>query len=443
MEKACYFCRMDYRYARQSTGWIYVILMPFIHVVYRLMFRKIYLHNHQTVKPNTPVLIAANHPTAFIDPIFFCLFFDPPVYNMTRGDIFRKPFFRKLLMSCNMFPVFRLRDGFDGRERNDDVFEFCKQKLHSRVAVNIFVEGEHHLDKRVLPAKKGIARIAFGTYEQYRLEDLQVIPVGCNYVDGTATRDEAKIIVGKPIFVKDYWPLYEKSPGAAITQLCRDIEQALKKICYQVDDPNDDVLADQLLKLWRNTHAANRLPILETQAPRFFGEKAVLDRLNELAGEPKQALREKTTAYFSTLNALGLEDEGLVHPEHANFEWLLFLVLLAPIALLGYVITWPIRWTIYTVARKKIKKAEFYTSVLMGLGVLVGGIYIAILLATGILLNISWLITLALLMPLLSWVGVFWKEQYLRWCAARKSKAHSERAYLLRLRQELANLISL
>ena len=407
------------------------------------MFRKIYLHNRQAVKPNTPVLIAANHPTAFIDPIFFCLFFDPPVYNMTRGDIFRKPFFRKLLMSCNMFPVFRLRDGYDGRERNDDVFEFCKQKLHSRVAVNIFVEGEHHLDKRVLPAQKGIARIAFGTYEQYRLEDLQVIPVGCNYVDGTNTRDEAKIIVGKPIFVKDYWPIYEKSPGAAITQLCRDIEQALKRICYQVNDPKDDLLADQLLKLWRNTHIASRLPILETQAPRFFGEKAMLDRLNEMSDEPKERLREKTSVYCSTLEALGLEDEGLMHPEHGNLEWLLFLVPLAPVALLGYVIAWPIRWVVYTVARKKIKKVEFFTSILMGLGVLVGGFYIAILVAIGLLMNISWLVTIALLMPLLSWVGVFWKEQFLRWGSARKSKAHPERPNLLRLRQELVHLISL
>lgn len=342
-----------------------------------------------------------------------------------------------------MFPVFRRRDGYDGRERNDDVFEFCKQKLHSRVAVNIFVEGEHHLDKRVLPAQKGLARIAFGTYEQYRMEDLQVIPVGCNYVDGTTTRDEAKIIVGSPLFVKDYWPIYEKSPGAAITQLCRDIEQALKRICYQVNDPKDDLLADQLLKLWRNTHLASRLPILETQAPRFFGEKAVLDRLNDMSDEPKESLREKTSIYFSTLEAHGLEDEGLMHPEHGNLEWLLFLVPMAPVALLGYLSAWPVRWVIYTVARKKIKKVEFFTSVLMGLGVVVGGIYIAILLATGILMNISWLITLALLMPLLSWVGVFWKEQFVRWRSARRSKAHPERPNLLRLRQELVQLISL
>ena len=267
---------MDYRLARQSTGWLYLFLTPFIHVVYLLLFRKIYLHNRPGVKPNTPVLIAANHPTAFIDPIFFTTFFDPPVYNMTRGDIFRKPLFRKILESCNMFPVFRQRDGYQGRDRNDEVFEFCQKKLLSRVSVNIFVEGEHHLDKRVLPLQKGIARIAFGTYDRHRLEDLQIVPVGCNYIFGDRTRDEAKIIVGTPLFIKNYWPTYEQNPNAAINQLCRDILKSLKSICYHIEDPADDALAEQVLSLWRNDHPAERLPIVEHQAARFWAEKALL-----------------------------------------------------------------------------------------------------------------------------------------------------------------------
>ena len=32
-----------------------------------------------------------------------------------------------------MFPVFRQRDGYQGRDRNDEVFEFCQQKLQDRV----------------------------------------------------------------------------------------------------------------------------------------------------------------------------------------------------------------------------------------------------------------------------------------------------------------------
>ncbi|MBK6997472.1 MAG: 1-acyl-sn-glycerol-3-phosphate acyltransferase [Lewinellaceae bacterium] len=104
---------MNYRYIRKSHGWIYNILHPVVQLECRMLFRKIYFHNRKGVPANKPVLIASNHPTAFIDPIFLCVFLEPPVYNMTRGDIFRKPFYRKLMEHCNMFPVYRQRDGYD------------------------------------------------------------------------------------------------------------------------------------------------------------------------------------------------------------------------------------------------------------------------------------------------------------------------------------------
>jgi 1-acyl-sn-glycerol-3-phosphate acyltransferase len=428
---------MDYRYARQSTGWFYLFFTPFIHVVYRLLFRKIYLHNRRGVKPNTPVLIAANHPTAFIDPIFFTSFFDPPVYNMTRGDIFRKPLFRKFLMSCNMFPVFRQRDGYQGRDRNDEVFEFCQQKLLSRVAVNIFVEGEHHLDKRVLSMQKGIARIAFGTYERHRMEDLQIVPVGCNYIYGDRTRDEAKIIVGTPLFVKDYWADYEQNPGATINKLCRDIQNALKRLCYHIDSKADDALAEQLLTLWRSDNPAMFLPIVEHQAPRYFGEKALLDQLNILPETEKEALREKAGEYFEALEQAGLNDEGLAHPDHAKPIWTLFLFLTAPIAISGFLIGWPVRWLVYTTARRTVKKREFYTSVLMGLAVIYGGFYLLGLVVTGFITDSPSIITFALIMPLLAWLSIFWKETLFRWRSAILAKKHPARAQLLALRKAI------
>jgi 1-acyl-sn-glycerol-3-phosphate acyltransferase len=120
---------MDYRNIRKSKGWIYNGILPPLQLEYTMLFRKIYVHNRKGVPANKPVLIAANHPTAFIDPILMATLFAPPVYNMTRGDVFSKPFFRKLMEQCNMFPVYRQRDGYGGRNRNDEVFEYCQKKL--------------------------------------------------------------------------------------------------------------------------------------------------------------------------------------------------------------------------------------------------------------------------------------------------------------------------
>ncbi|MCC7467405.1 MAG: 1-acyl-sn-glycerol-3-phosphate acyltransferase [Saprospiraceae bacterium] len=428
---------MDYRLIRQSSGWNYWIFHPVLHVVYRLMFRKIYLHNRKGVKANTPVLIAANHPTAFVDPIFFCIFFDPPVYNMTRGDIFRKPLFRRLMESVNMFPVYRLRDGYEGRDRNEEVFEYCSRKLSQKVAVTVFVEGEHHLDKRVLSPHKGIAKIAFGTYEEHRMEDLQIVPVGCNYHDGAKTRDEAKIIVGAPLMVKDYWQAYQENPGSAINQLCMDVELSLKKICYQVDNVQDMVLADRMLLLQHNQHPPALLPVVEHHATPFWPEKALLDGLNKLPEEQKSLLKQNADQYFSAIEQSGVSDESLIHPEHASTGNLLLLLLLAPLALAGFLISWPIRTAVYAITRRTVKKKEFYTSVIAGVTTILGVLYFFIWMVVGLATGFSWVLTVGILMPVLAWISIFWKETRKRWMLASRALRLENRSDLLRMREEM------
>jgi glycerol-3-phosphate O-acyltransferase / dihydroxyacetone phosphate acyltransferase len=425
---------MDYRNIRKSKGWIYNMLLPAIHLEYRMLFRKIYLHNRKGVPANKPVLIASNHPTAFIDPIFFCIFFDPPVYNMTRGDIFRKPFFRKLLEHCNMFPVYRQRDGYDRRDRNDEVFEYCKQKLQEGVAVNIFVEGEHHLDKRVLTMQKGIARIAFGTYEQHPMDDLQIVPVGCNYVAGDILRDEAKLNVGKPIFVKDYWQRYQENPGGTVTALCNDIRKALIALCYHIEDRDDDVLAEQLLTLWRNDNPTQLLPIVEKSNDRFLGEKKVLAAINAMSPDEKAPLKLQTTAYFEALNNAGFTDEALTQPRQGHWNWLLLFVLGFIPSILGSILSWPIRALAQYITRKKVSKREFRTSILLGVGTLGTFFYYILLFLVGICLGWPILVSTAILLPVFTWFSIFWNERLTHWRNARRAMQHPDRDKLKAMR---------
>ncbi len=399
-----------------------------------MLFRKIYLHNRKGIPADKPVLIASNHPTAFIDPIFFCIFFDPPVYNMTRGDIFRKPFYRKLLEHCNMFPVYRQRDGYGQRDRNDEVFEYCQQKMLDGVAVNIFVEGEHHIDKRILGMQKGIARIAFGTYENHKLDDLQVIPVGCNYIAGDILRDEAKLNVGSPLFIKDYWERYQASPGAAITALCSDIRKALIEICYHIEDRDDDVLAEHLLALWRSDNPAPVLPIVENSNERFLGEKKVLEAVNTMPKEQKTGLFQQTSAYFNALQQAGLNDETMMQPQQGHWNWLLLFILGFIPNILGYVLSWPVRALAQWVTRNKVKKREFRTSILMGIGTIGNFFYYIIMFLVGLFMGWPILVSTAILLPLLTWFSIFWNERLAHWRKARLALNHPDRAQLLATR---------
>ncbi|HRI58825.1 MAG TPA: 1-acyl-sn-glycerol-3-phosphate acyltransferase, partial [Saprospiraceae bacterium] len=333
---------MKFNLRYQSTGKIYPYIEPLSHLMYLGYFRKVHLHNIPGVPSDKPVLLAANHPTAFVDPILLCSYLEPPIYNMTRGDIFSKPFYRKLMESVNMFPVFRVRDGYNGRDRNDEVFDYCVDKLHHKRVVTIYVEGEHHLEKRVRPAQKGIARIAFAACERHGLDDLLIIPAGCNYVAGDRPRDETMVNIGEPIPVKNYWDDYQRDPASAIQRLCKDIENALKTVCYHIESEADDDLAEKLLTLHRSDHPTAPLPIVVYKDSRFANEKAVLDRLNALSENEKNALREKTERYFSELEKAGLDDAALMNPRWGNRIWVWFFIAGLLPWLTGYLSSWPL-----------------------------------------------------------------------------------------------------
>ncbi len=428
---------MNYKYVHLSDGFLYNLLEPALHLGFRGFFRQLHVNNRQGVPANQPVLIACNHPTAFLEPLLLCLYLDPPIYNMTRGDIFRKPFFRRLMESCNMFPIFRSRDGYNERDRNDGVFEFCEKKLLHRQVVTIYVEGEHHLEKRVRPVQKGLARIAFNTYEKHQLTDLQVIPVGCNYQYGDRPREEVMLNVGLPIFVRDYWADYQRSPGTAITRLGKDLETALKQICFHLEGPDDDALAEQLLTLHRSDHAMPLLPVVRFESPRFADEKAVLDRLNTWPETYKNNLRTRCGDYFAALHQAGLDDGALLHPGRGSWGWTLLLIGCALPAALGWLSSWPIRTIIYRVADRRVKKKEFYSSVVLGLGFVVGLLYYLLCISiSSFTANPRW-IALALLLPLLGWWSIIYREVLERWMAARRAQQHPQRAALLALRQNI------
>lgn len=65
-----------------------------------------------------------------------------------------------------MIPVYRIRDGVNTIQKNHEIFEQCYEYLKKEKAIEIFAEGEHHLERRIIPLKKGFARIIEGTLKK-------------------------------------------------------------------------------------------------------------------------------------------------------------------------------------------------------------------------------------------------------------------------------------
>ena len=92
---------------------LYHIIRPVITLAFRLYFKKIQHFGAEKIPLGKPLIFSVNHPTGFFEPtVLACTFWEHDFYFITRGDMFKKPFYRRILESFFMIPIYRFRDGF-------------------------------------------------------------------------------------------------------------------------------------------------------------------------------------------------------------------------------------------------------------------------------------------------------------------------------------------
>ena len=141
--------------------------------------RHIIINKPGLLKKKGPVLLACNHPNSFLDAAIIADLFKEPVYSLARGDVFKKPFYRKLLNALKMFPVYRTSEGVENLGINYETFGECKSIFKKNGVVLIFSEAKCVNEWHLRPLRKGTARLSFSSWEENI--PLEVLPVGINY----------------------------------------------------------------------------------------------------------------------------------------------------------------------------------------------------------------------------------------------------------------------
>ena len=98
---------------------------------------------------------------------------------MARGDVFKKPFYIKLLTRLKILPVYRTSEGVENLETNYTTFDQCKEIFSRNGIVLMFSEGKCINEWHLRPLKKGTARLAISSWQGGI--DVKVLPVGINY----------------------------------------------------------------------------------------------------------------------------------------------------------------------------------------------------------------------------------------------------------------------
>jgi 1-acyl-sn-glycerol-3-phosphate acyltransferase len=290
---------------------LYYLVRPIARLSLRFYLRRIDLVGTERIPRDKPVILAANHPTTFIEPCILACFLDRPLSFLARGDFFRKSLFARLLRSLHILPVFRLRDGgYQKLKDNYKTFEACFTALRQRKTLMILAEGRCIHEKRLRPLKKGTARIALGALDQYPdLGEVYVVPVGVNFDYADRLRAHAMIEFGEPMLASSYLERYRDHANQTITEFTDDLRGRLRESVIHVDDLDNDLLAEAAFLLDRSEHPRELYPTVGRVDNGLRNELAIAERIN--AATDLADLRHRADRYFHRLRWLRLDDAAV------------------------------------------------------------------------------------------------------------------------------------
>jgi 1-acyl-sn-glycerol-3-phosphate acyltransferase len=198
------------------------------------LFKKVSVYGIENIPKKGAVIFIGNHQNALIDAIVVPTTNSRNIHFLKRASAFKLSFVSKILRSLNMIPVFRIRDGVRTMEKNFEVFEQCIEILRHEKAIQIFAEGEHHLERRIQPLKKGYARIILGTLQKYPDLPIYIVPIGINYDSHLNFPSSVSVYYGKPILANLFIDII--NPDLKFKAISNQISAALKSLTLHVED---------------------------------------------------------------------------------------------------------------------------------------------------------------------------------------------------------------
>jgi len=314
------------------------------------------------------LIFAANHQNSLIDAYGIHRINHKQTVFLARADVFKGPTLKKILTYFKILPVYRIRDGYQNLQLNDDVFRKTLDVLKNHNGIGILPEGNHFGQRRLRPLKKGIARIAFQAEDACNNElKIQIIPVGLNYSNYINFRSRLLIRMGNPIDVSKHLELYRKNPALAYNALIEELEIGMKAEMIQIDDEAYYSEYEILREIY--TPALIKTKNLSNdQNTSFEVDKKMIAKVDDLKlNNPSafQSLMDNVKSYSSLIKETGLLSKSIQATSIKLWGLLIkipILLITLPLFLYGYLnnivsILTPLKFS------KSIKDEQFISSV--------------------------------------------------------------------------------
>ena len=333
---------------------LYYLLKIMVFIASKVYFRRVWFYNRQRIPPNKRAIFAGNHPSAFLDAIVPTSNLPQVFYFLVRGDIYGNKLVRNLLFAMHTLPIFRFRDGFERMRGNQQTFDRAYRILErGKNPLLLMAEGGNSERKRLLPLRKGAARLAFGAYEATGIEDLVLVPYGVNYTDVQRFRSVAMFSYGEPLYLKDYLEAYRENPRKTVVELTRDLERNMRREMVQIDRDEDEAWANPLLDIAREG---------EGKTGALEREFARVQCINEMEPAAREACQEALQRYQQLMTSTGLRTFVEKQPKPFVLYGLAYFMGAVPFGLAWLLNAPPLLFTHWLI-RKLVPSPVFFPSI--------------------------------------------------------------------------------
>ncbi len=403
------------RYEKWSFG--YWLLKQYIRFAYWLIHRRTVIIGREHIPSGKPLVFSPNHQNALSDPMAVLLNVPQQPVWLGRADIFgRSKVVDAILRFLKIIPVYRLRDGKENLDKNEQTFGDSIRVLENNSALALFPEAAHSFRNQMLVHKKAVPRIVFMAEEKCENSlDIQIIPTGIYYSHFWKLNRTVIVQFGDPIPVKEYLEAYARNSTHAVNALKSRIHDAMLPLVINIGSKTHYRDFERIREVYGRTfHKRTRSH--SGVLNRFRSDQQLVARLDALEKRDPQAVAALVaglTRFDDTIRLYKLRS-WVVGDEKQTFLRLaggkLLLLAGLPLFIYGFLTNAIPFFVIDRLVRRKVKDRSFWSTFFLVAGIILFPlIYLAELLLLSLVFSSGWVLAGALIaMPLAGKCAVGW-----------------------------------
>ncbi len=281
----------------------------------KMYFRNLEVKGLEYISPTRPILLVANHPSTFMDPVVIATTIQRRIYFLAKAEVFKSSFSKWILPKLNLIPIYRAQDDPTLLNKNKETFAESFEHLEKGGAILIFPEGISLTERKLKKIKTGAARIALGAEAacDFKL-GVQIITVGLNYSDPHRFQSDLFINIDAPIQVTQYKERHRLNEFQAVNDLTDEIRLHLEKQVVAIENVTVDKLVKNIEIIYKSQLIKDLGYSTKIKEHDFLVTRAISERVHyfyELEPARVERIRNNIDMYFTALDRIQLKDKFL------------------------------------------------------------------------------------------------------------------------------------